>query len=72
MSLVHEQGFAIMQALIARNVIGDFRAPNILRFGFTPLYLRYVDIWDCIEALEDIMEQKEWDRHEFKKLTAVT
>jgi len=71
-SLMHEQGFAIMQALIARNVTGDFRAPNILRFGFTPLYLCYIDIWDCIEALEDIMEQKEWDRPEFKKLTAVT
>lgn len=71
-SLIHEQGFAIIQALIARNVIGDFRAPNILRFGFTPLYLHYIDLWDCIDALEDIMEQQAWDRPEFKKLTAVT
>ncbi|GAA0692435.1 kynureninase [Marinobacterium maritimum] len=71
-SLIHEQGFAIIQALIARNVIGDFRAPNILRFGFTPLYLRYVDLWDCVDALVEIMEQEEWDRPEFKKLTSVT
>ncbi|MBV1789104.1 kynureninase [Marinobacterium sp. D7] len=72
-SLRHEQeGFAIMQALIARNIIGDFRAPDILRFGFTPLYLRYVDLWDCVDALADIMATAEWDRPEFKRLTAVT
>lgn len=71
-SLQHEHGFAIMQALIARNIIGDFRAPNILRFGFTPLYLRYVDLWDCVEALVEIMANREWDQPQYKKLTAVT
>ncbi|WP_330959402.1 kynureninase [Photobacterium sp. 53610] len=71
-SLTHEQGFAIMQALIARNIIGDFRAPNILRFGFTPLYVRYVDLWDCVDVLVDIMTHGLWDKAEFKKLTAVT
>jgi kynureninase len=71
-SLVHEQGFAIMQALIARNIIGDFRAPDILRFGFTPLYVRYVDLWDCIDALVEIMAAGEWDQPAFKNLTAVT
>ncbi|MFC6669622.1 kynureninase [Marinobacterium aestuariivivens] len=71
-SLTHEQGFAIMQALIARNIIGDFRAPDILRFGFTPLYVRYVDLWDCIEALAEIMASGEWDKPGFRKLTAVT
>lgn len=71
-SLVHEQGFAIMQALIARNIIGDFRAPDILRFGFTPLYTRYVDLWDMAQALAEIMASKEWDRPEFKKKLAVT
>ncbi|WP_120510991.1 kynureninase [Photobacterium salinisoli] len=71
-SLTHEQGFAIMQALIARNIIGDFRAPDILRFGFTPLYVRYVDLWDCVDALVDIMANDLWDQAAFKKLTAVT
>ncbi|ANG61885.1 kynureninase [Marinobacterium aestuarii] len=71
-SLTHAQGFAIMQALIARNIIGDFRAPDILRFGFTPLYVRFVDLWDCVDALVDIMATRDWDRPAFKSLTAVT
>ncbi|KEA65502.1 Kynureninase [Marinobacterium lacunae] len=71
-SLTHEHGFAIMQALIKRNIVGDFRAPDIMRFGFTPLYVRYIDIWNCIDALAQIMEIAEWDRPEFKKITAVT
>ncbi|QUJ68966.1 kynureninase [Photobacterium sp. GJ3] len=71
-SLTHPQGFAIMQALIARNIIGDFRAPEILRFGFTPLYLRYVDLWDCVDALADIMENNLWDQPAYHQLTAVT
>lgn len=71
-SLTHEQGFAIMQALIARNIIGDFRAPDILRFGFTPLYTRYVDLWDTVQALAEVMRREEWQQPEFRKLTAVT
>ena len=71
-SLAHTQGYAIMQALIARNIIGDFRAPKTLRFGFTPLYLRYVDLWDTVEALEDIMLQESWNQPEFLHRQAVT
>jgi kynureninase len=71
-SLTHEQGFAIMQALIARNIIGDFRAPDILRFGFTPLYVRFVDLWDCVDALVDIMATRDWDQAAYRQLTAVT
>ncbi|MDH2433953.1 kynureninase [Pokkaliibacter sp. MBI-7] len=71
-SLRHEQGYAIMQALIARGVIGDFRAPDILRFGFTPLYLRYVDIWDAVEVLADIMATGQWQHSDYQVRTKVT
>jgi kynureninase len=71
-SLTHEQGYAIMQALIARGVIGDFRAPDILRFGFAGLYVRYVDIWDAVAALKDVMRTRAWDRPEFMARKAVT
>jgi kynureninase len=53
-------GYAIMQALIDRGVIGDFRAPDILRFGFAPLYTRYVDVWDAVDRLRDILHTGAW------------
>jgi kynureninase len=68
----HPQGWPIMQALIARGVIGDFRAPDILRFGLTPLYLRYVDIWDAAEILADILRTRAWDAAHFHARAAVT
>lgn len=71
-SFRHEQGFAIMQALIADNVMGDFRSPDIIRFGFAPLYIRYVDIWDAVMRLQTIMENDFWQKPEYNKLTAVT
>jgi kynureninase len=71
-SFAHPDGYAIVQALIARGVIGDFRAPDVLRFGFAPLYLRYVDIWDAVEAMVAILESGEHQRPEFKTLAAVT
>ena len=71
-SLTHEQGYAIVQALIARGIIGDFRAPDILRFGFAALYVRHVDIWDAVAALKDIMATREWARPEFMAQKAVT
>jgi kynureninase len=61
-----------MQALIARGVIGDFRAPDILRFGFAPLYLRHVDSWDAVAILKDILRSGAWDRPEFRVRAAVT
>ena len=61
-----------MQALISRGVIGDFRAPDLLRFGFAPLYLRYVDIWDAVQVLREVMEDRAWDTAEFRQRAAVT
>jgi kynureninase len=71
-SFAHPEGFAIMQALIALGVIGDFRAPDLLRFGFAPAYTRFVDVWDAVDALEDIMSDRAWDRPEFKVRSKVT
>ena len=65
-------GYAVVQALIARGVIGDFRAPDILRFGFTPLYVRHVDVWDAAEHLRQVLESGEWQRPEFNQKQAVT
>jgi len=71
-SFHHENGYPIMQALIAGGVIGDFRAPDILRFGFTPLYIGFVDVWNAVEFLREIMETGAWDREEFHIRAAVT
>ncbi len=70
--LTHPEGYPIMQALIARGVIGDFRAPDLLRFGFTPLYTRFADAWDAVAILKDIMATGAWDTPEFKTRSAVT
>ncbi|AUG55411.1 kynureninase [Thalassospira marina] len=67
-----EEGYAVMQALIARGVIGDFRAPDVIRFGFTPLYLDEKDVEAGITILADIMENRLWDAAEYKKRQAVT
>jgi kynureninase len=72
-----EGAYAIVQALIARGVIGDFRAgepgvPDILRFGFTPLYLRFVDVWDAVEHLRQVLQQSEWRQPRFNQRHAVT
>ena len=71
-SYAHKNGWPIMQALIARKVIGDFRAPDVVRFGITPLYLGYVDLWDAVTTLCEIMEQRLWDRPEYHKEARVT
>ena len=67
-----DNGYAIMQALIARGVIGDFRAPDILRFGFTPLYTRFVDVWGAVERLTQVMTSGEWREPRFAVRARVT
>ena len=70
--------YAIVQALIARGVIGDFRAgdggahPDILRFGFTPLYTSFTETWDAVEHLRQVLDSREWQRAEFSNRQAVT
>ena len=66
--------FALVQALIARGVIGDFRAgqPDILRFGFTPLYIGFEDVWHAVEHLKQVLENEEWKRPQFNQKSAVT
>ncbi|WP_208350562.1 kynureninase [Pseudaestuariivita rosea] len=67
-----DHGYAVIQALIARNVIGDFRAPDIMRFGITPLYLDEDDICDAVGHLADVLDNREWDKPEFRKPKGVT
>jgi kynureninase len=71
-ALTHPQGYAIMQAVIAQGVIGDFRAPDILRFGFAPLYVRFVDLWEAVMILKEVMQVRLWDRPEHLQQKAVT
>ncbi|MEQ9663142.1 MAG: kynureninase [Parasphingopyxis sp.] len=71
-SYTHSDGWPIMQALIDRGVVGDFRAPDILRFGLTPLYLGYADVWRAVEILADILEKESWRDPRYAERKAVT
>ena len=71
-SFAHADGYPIMRALIAAGVIGDFRAPDTVRFGFTPLYVRIVDVWDAVDRLVAIMDGGIWKLPEHQVRDAVT
>ncbi len=71
-ALRHDQAYGVVQALIERGVIGDFRAPDICRFGFTPLYLRFVDVFDAVEALVEVMSAEAYLDERFQTRKAVT
>jgi kynureninase len=72
-SLAHPAGgYAIVQALIERGVVGDFRAPDVLRFGFAPVYTRFVDVWDAVDHLAQVLERGEWKAPRFGVRAAVT
>ncbi len=71
-SFRHAEAFAIVRALVARRVVGDFREPDVLRFGLAPAYLRFVDVFDAVAALHDVMARGEWERPEHRRRTRVT
>ncbi len=71
-SFEHPHAYAVMQALIERGVIGDFRAPSSMRFGFTPLYISFKDVWQAVEILEDILRSEAWKDERFAVRSAVT
>jgi kynureninase len=71
-SFTHPNGYAVMQALIARGVIGDFRAPDLIRFGFAPLYNRFEDAWRAADILAQILGTREWDQPRFHARQKVT
>jgi kynureninase len=71
-SFAFHEGYAAMQALIANGVVGDFRAPDIMRFGFTPLYLGEADVVRAAEILEKVMRDRLWDDPAFKRRAKVT
>ena len=71
-SFEHEEGYRIMQALISRGVIGDFRAPNVLRFGFSPLYVSFADIDRAVDILAEIMRSESWKQPQFAAKQTVT
>lgn len=68
----HDEGYAIVQALKARGVVGDFRAPNLVRLGIAPLYLSYVELWDAVQRLKTVMRDEEWRDPRFQVRAAVT
>lgn len=72
LSFRHAEAYAICQALIARGVIGDFRAPDILRLGFAPAYLRFTDMAEAARHLAEVLDSGEWQRAEFQERAAVT
>jgi len=71
-SLRHQEGYRVMRALIDRGIIGDFRTPDLMRFGFAPIYTRYVDVFDAVHGLHEVLTSRTWDRPEYKTRLAVT
>jgi kynureninase len=71
-AFAHPQGYALVQAMMARGIVGDFRAPDIARFGFSPLFLSYAEVWDAAQGFCEILATRTWDRPEFRIRAAVT
>jgi len=71
-SLRHKEGYRVIRALIDRGVIGDFRTPDLMRFGFSALYTRYVDVFDAVRRLREVLTSRAWDRPEYANRLPVT
>lgn len=71
-SFRHPDGWAVMQNLIARGVVGDFRSPDVIRFGFSPLYVQRANVWDAVEVLGDILDSESWRDPRYQAVSAVT
>ena len=71
-SFAHPNAYAVMQALIERGVVGDFRAPDLMRFGFAPLYNRFADVWSAAEILRNVLDERAWDDGRFRTRARVT
>jgi kynureninase len=71
-AFAHPQGYALVQAMMARGIVGDFRAPDIARFGFSPLFLSYAEVWEAAWGLCEVLAARAWDRPEFRRRAAVT
>jgi len=71
-SVRFEHGYALMQALIEQGVVGDFRAPDLMRFGLAPLYIRYEDIWIAVQCLKTCLQQKIWQQDKYQNRLPVT
>ncbi|MBB2912517.1 kynureninase [Streptosporangium becharense] len=71
-SFRHPDGYPVMRALIDRGVHGDFRAPDVLRFGFAPLYIRHVDVYDAAVALAEVLREEHWRDERYRRRLAVT
>jgi kynureninase len=71
-AFAHPQGYALVQAMMARGIVGDFRAPDIARFGFSPLFLSYAEVWDAAQGFCEVLATGAWDRPEFRTRAAVT
>ena len=71
-ALRHPEGYAVMRALTADGVIGDFRAPDMIRFGFAPLYNSFVEVWDAVDKLARVLDERRWDQPQYRERRAVT
>lgn len=71
-SFRHPEGYAVMKALIENSIIGDYREPEVLRFGFTPLYIGFADVWDAVETFRRVLDEELWKAPEFQLRGAVT
>jgi kynureninase len=72
LAFAHANAYEIMQALIDRGVIGDYRQPDLLRFGFTPLYTRFEDVWLAVDQLHVVMKSGAWQDAKYRQRNTVT